>query len=66
MHIITDPTVISSVAFEVRSLSVHLIIWAANPYPLNASMHCAHSQRLETQNPEASIQQHTETLILDQ
>ncbi len=53
MHIITDPTTISGEAFEVRSLCVHSVIWATNPYPLNASMHCAHSQRLETQNPEA-------------
>ncbi len=53
MHIITDPTAISGVAFEVRSLCVHSVIWPANPYPLNAYMHCAHSQRLETQNPEA-------------
>ncbi len=44
---------ISGVALEVRSLCVHSVIWAANPYPLNAYMHCAHSQRLETQNPEA-------------
>jgi hypothetical protein len=53
MRIITDPTSISGVALEVRSLCVHLVIWAANPYPLNAYMHCAHSQCLETQNPEA-------------
>jgi hypothetical protein len=53
MHIITDPTAISGVAFEVRSLCVHSVIWAANPYPLNAYMHCTYSQRLETQNPEA-------------
>jgi hypothetical protein len=53
MHIITDPVVISGVAFEVRSLCVHSIIWAVNPYPLNTSMHCVHSQHLETQNPEA-------------
>ncbi len=53
MRIITDPTVISDVALEVRSLCVHSVIWAVNPYPLNAYMHCVHSRRLETQNPEA-------------
>jgi hypothetical protein len=53
MRIITDLTMISGVALEVRSLCVHSVIWAANPYPRNAYMHCAHSQRLETQNPEA-------------
>ncbi len=53
MRIITDPIAISGVALEVRSLCVHSVIWAANPYPLNAYMHCAHSQRLETQKPEA-------------
>jgi hypothetical protein len=53
MRIITDPTTISGVALEVRSLWVHSVIWAANPYPLNAYMHCAHSQCLETQNLEA-------------
>jgi hypothetical protein len=53
MRIITDPTTISGVALEVKSLCVHSVIWATNPYPLNAYMHCVHSQRLETQNPEA-------------
>jgi hypothetical protein len=53
MRIITDPTAISGVALEVKSLCVHLVIWATNPYPLNAYMHCVHSQHLETQNPEA-------------
>jgi hypothetical protein len=53
MHIISDPIAISSVAFEVKSLCVHSVLWIANPHPLSASMHCAHSQRLETQKPEA-------------
>jgi len=39
--------------FEVRSLCVHSVLWAIKPHPLNASMHCSHSQHLETQNPEA-------------
>jgi hypothetical protein len=53
MRIITDPTTIFRCGLWVRSLYVHSVIWAANPYPLNAYMHCAHSQCLETQTPEA-------------
>jgi len=53
MHIITDPTVILGEAFEVRSLCVHLVLWAANPHLLNASIHCFHSWHLDTQDPAA-------------
>jgi hypothetical protein len=54
MHIITDPSAISGMAFEVSSLCVHSVLWAVNPHPLNASMHCAHSHRQQkpkTQKP---------------
>jgi len=43
----------SGMAFELRALCVHSILWAANPHPtkcINAL--CSHSYRLETQNPE--------------
>jgi hypothetical protein len=50
-----DPTGTLGEAFEVRSLCVHLVFWAANPHLLNASIHCSHSQHLDTQNQRPLI-----------
>jgi hypothetical protein len=55
MHIIMDPIGTLGEAFEVRSLCVHSVLWAANPHLLNASIHYFHSQHLDTQNQWPSI-----------
>jgi hypothetical protein len=67
MHITTDPTTISSKAFEVESLCVHSVLWATNPHPskcLNALLSLSTYGNPKPRGPQ--FQQHSETLDSDQ